>query len=94
MRKKYFIKPIKPWPVPPRPSKAIKNCLKPSISQLVYEKRHFLSTLIRFDAYLAGMESKCVTQRFAVDDRLIVRIPSAAHVGWLGNSENSEKTAA
>ena len=54
---------IKPWPAPPRPSNAIEFCLKPFISQPVYEKRHFLRTLIRFDANLAGTESKCVTQR-------------------------------
>ena len=52
---------------------AIKYCLKPSISQPVYEKKHFLKTLIHFHANLAGTGRKANVSRFALDDRLIAR---------------------
>ena len=52
-------------------SNSIKPCLEPSISQPVYETKE---TLIRFDPHQAGTESRCVTQRFASDDRLIAEL--------------------
>ena len=37
---------------------AIKYCLKPFILQPIYEKKHFLKTLIRFNVNLAGTGRK------------------------------------